>query len=119
MLGLQLTLASKIGIIANFDSSVTKIRGISLANTKQAVKRTRQAEKSRMSNKWQITRMSTHVKKVRTAIESKDLEAAKSAYISATSLIDSLAHKGLIHKNKAARLKSRLNKGIALLAKAA
>ncbi|MFI4937376.1 MAG: 30S ribosomal protein S20 [Candidatus Berkiellales bacterium] len=83
-----------------------------MANTKQAAKRARQAEKHRIDNKWQVSRMSTHIKRVLTAIEGKDATVAKAEYQSAVSLIDRLVNKGLVHKNKAARHKSRLSKHI-------
>jgi len=89
-----------------------------LANTKQALKRSRQAEKHRIENKWQISRMNTHLKRVLAAIESKDVNKAKEEYKIAISAADRLVNKGLIHKNKAARHKSRLNKHIAALAQA-
>lgn len=89
-----------------------------MANTKQALKRSRQAEKHRLENKWQISRMNTHIKRVLTAIESGDVSKAKAEYQTAISVTDKLANKGLIHKNKASRHKSRLNKHIAELAKA-
>ncbi len=89
-----------------------------MANTKQALKRARQAEKHRGENKWQISRMNTHIKKVIAAIESKDVVKAKAEYQIAISVIDRAANKGLIHQNKAARHKSRLNKPIAALAQA-
>ncbi|MBS0287739.1 MAG: 30S ribosomal protein S20 [Proteobacteria bacterium] len=87
-----------------------------MANTKQALKRSRQAEKHRVENKWQISRMNTHIKRVLAAIESKDANTAKTEYTSAVSVIDKMVNKGLVHKNKAARHKSRLNKHIAALA---
>lgn len=105
-------------IIANFPLSVTKTRSLPLANTKQALKRSRQAEKHRVSNKWQMSRMTTYIKRVLEAISSGDATKARAAYQSATSIIDRLAKKGLIHHNKAARHKSRLNKHIVALAKA-
>lgn len=89
-----------------------------MANTKQALKRSRQAEKHRLENKWQVSRMNTHLKRVLAAIESKDVNKAKEEYKAAISVTDKLANKGLIHKNKAARHKSRLNKHIAALAQA-
>ena len=62
-----------------------------MANSAQSRKRARQAEK--------------HI----AAVEAGDKEQAQSAYKSAAALIDKTANKGLIHKNKAARQKSRLN----------
>jgi len=60
----------------------------------------------------------TYLKRVYTAIEAKDLEAAKSTYAEAVPIIDRMADKGLIHKNKAARHKSRMNAHIKALATA-
>jgi len=53
--------------------------------------------------------MRTYIKKVVNAVASGDKAAAESAYQSAVPMIDRMARKGLIHKNKAARHKSRLN----------
>jgi small subunit ribosomal protein S20 len=53
--------------------------------------------------------MRTELKKVVSAIEAGDRQAAESALKTAAPLLDNLAGKGLIHKNKAARHKSRLN----------
>jgi small subunit ribosomal protein S20 len=53
--------------------------------------------------------MRTHVKKVVYAIEAGDKTAALDAYKAAVPVLDSMARKGLVHKNKAARHKSRLN----------
>lgn len=86
-----------------------------MANSKQALKRSRQAEKHRVGNKWQVTRMNTFIKRVLAAIESKNTDSAKAEYRTAVSLIDRLVGKGLVHKNKAARHKSRLNKHIAAI----
>ena len=60
--------------------------------------------------------MRTYIKKVVTAIHSGDQEAAAAAYKSAVPVIDAAAHKGLMHANKAARHKSRLNQRIKELA---
>jgi small subunit ribosomal protein S20 len=56
--------------------------------------------------------MRTKVKNVVSAIETADYEAAQAAFQKATPSIDAAANKGLIHKNKAARTKSRLNASI-------
>ncbi len=58
----------------------------------------------------------TYVKKVISAIASGDAEAAKKAYAEAVPVIDRMADKGIIHKNKAARHKSRLNAQVKALA---
>jgi len=80
-----------------------------LANIASARKRARQAITRRAHNMALRSRMRTHVKKVETAIESGDKEAAASAYSAAVAILDNSAGKGLIHANKAARHKSRLN----------
>jgi len=80
-----------------------------LANTAQARKRVRQAEKHRTLNAAQRSQMRTAMKKVLKAISAGDKAAAESAYKDAVPLIDRMAGKGLIHANKAARHKSRLN----------
>ena len=86
-----------------------------MANTKQALKRSKQAEKHRINNKWQISRMNTAIKKVIAAITAKESEVATKAHEAMSSVLDKLATKGLIHKNKAARYKSRLIKQIGAL----
>jgi len=80
-----------------------------VANSPQARKRARQAEKRRKHNHARRSMMRTYIKKVVKAIESGDREAAVAAYQAAVPVIDRLANKGLIHKNKAARHKRRLN----------
>ena len=60
--------------------------------------------------------MRTYIKSVYAAIESKDKEAAQSAYKSAVSIIDRNAKRGLHHGNKSSRLKSRLNARIKAMA---
>jgi small subunit ribosomal protein S20 len=81
-----------------------------LANTAQAKKRARQAVKNRAHNFSMRSRMRTAVKQVLNAIAAGDKDQATQAYQKAVPLIDSTARKGMIHKNKAARHKSRLNK---------
>jgi small subunit ribosomal protein S20 len=80
-----------------------------LANSAQAKKRAIQAEKHRQLNASQRSMLRTYVKKVLKAIAAKDAEQAQAAYKVAVPVIDGMANKGLIHKNKAARHKSRLN----------
>ncbi|MCK5383173.1 MAG: 30S ribosomal protein S20 [Gammaproteobacteria bacterium] len=83
-----------------------------MANSAQALKRSRQAEKSRQRNASQRSNMRTAIKKVIAAIATGDRDQAKQAYDSAVPVIDNAAGKGLIHANKAARHKSRLNNHI-------
>ncbi|KAF3976958.1 MAG: 30S ribosomal protein S20 [Methylococcales symbiont of Iophon sp. n. MRB-2018] len=80
-----------------------------MANTAQAKKRARQAEKNRIRNASQRSNMRTFIKKVIASIESGDKEATQVAYKAVVSTIDKAVSKGLIHKNKAARSKSRLS----------
>ena len=80
-----------------------------MANSAQARKRARQAETSRQRNASARSMMRTYIKKVVNAVASGDKAAAESAYQNAVPMIDRMARKGLIHKNKAARHKSRLN----------
>jgi small subunit ribosomal protein S20 len=87
-----------------------------VANSPQARKRARQAEKRRTHNSSLRSLVRTVIKKVNAAISSGDSAAAKSAYDSAVPVIDRLADKGIIHKNKAARHKSRLNAQVKALA---
>ncbi len=86
-----------------------------MANSPQAKKRARQAEKHRIRNAGMRSMMRTHVKKVVYAIEAGDKAAAETAYKDAVPVLDSMARKGLVHKNKAARHKSRLNAQIRAL----
>lgn len=79
-----------------------------MANLKQAKKRVRQSEKHRQHNASLRSMLRTYIKKVSTAVTSGDKKAALTALQEATSVIDRMAHKGIIHKNNAARNKSRL-----------
>lgn len=83
-----------------------------MANSAQSKKRARQAEKSRQLNASQRSRMRTCIKKVVNAIDKKDKASAEEAYKAAVPVIDNMARKGIIHKNKAARHKSRMNQHI-------
>ncbi len=83
-----------------------------MANSAQAAKRARQAEEQRQHNAGRRSMMRTSVKKVIKAIDSGDKEAARNAFKAAVPMIDRMANQGLVHKNKAARHKSRLNANI-------
>ena len=80
-----------------------------MANSPQARKRARQTEKRRQHNASRGSMLRSQLKKVVSAIEAGDKESASAAYKAATPVIDNAAGHGLIHKNKAARHKSRLN----------
>ena len=86
-----------------------------MANSAQARKRAKQAELHRQRNASQRSTLRTAIKKVAAAINAGDANAAKEAYKTAVPLIDRMAGKGLIHANKAARHKSRLNQHIRAL----
>lgn len=79
-----------------------------MANTAQAKKRARQAEVRRQRNTSERSMVRTYIKKVVKAIEDGQAKAAEVAYQAAIPIIDRMASKGIIHKNKAARHKSRL-----------
>ena len=86
-----------------------------MANIKSQIKRNRQNEKRRVHNRVYRGRARTFVAKARTAIASETPEAAKAAVAEAISQLDRAAGKGIIHKNNAARRKSRLMKRLATL----
>lgn len=79
-----------------------------MANTAQARKRARQAEKHREHNASLRSMMRTYIKRTTAAIEAGDKTVANEAFQKMTSAVDKMATKGLIHKNKAARHKSRM-----------
>lgn len=86
-----------------------------MANSKSAKKRAIQSEKNRQHNASRRSMMRTLVKKVQSAIDAGDKEAASAALTAAVPILDRYATKGLIHANKAARQKSRLNAHIKAL----
>ena len=87
-----------------------------MANSPQARKRARQGEKRRRHNASLRSMVRTYIKKVVAHIVEGDAAAAQAAYADAVPVIDRMADKGIIHKNKAARHKSRLNAQIKALA---
>ena len=86
-----------------------------MANTSSARKRVRQNERHKENNMALKSRMRTSVKKVIKAIDEKNAGEATELFKKAQPLIDSLARKGIIHKNKAANQKSRLMRHVASL----
>ena len=80
-----------------------------MANSPQAKKRARQAQKRRLHNKDLRSKLSTYIKKVRHKITDGDKTAAQEAFKQLVPVLDRMAGKAMIHKNKAARYKSRLN----------
>jgi small subunit ribosomal protein S20 len=87
-----------------------------MANTAQARKRARQAVKARAHNASLRSRLRSAIKAVRKAVAGGDKTAAQSVFRASTSVIDSIADKKIIHKNKAARHKSRLSAAIKAMA---
>lgn len=83
-----------------------------MANSAQAKKRARQAENNRQLNASQRSAMRTSLKKLDAAITAGDKEQATTAFKAAVPHLDRMARKGLIHKNAAARSKSRLNNAV-------
>ena len=79
-----------------------------MANTAQARKRARQAVQLNAHNSSQRSMLRTAIKAVRKAVEAGDKAAASQVFQSSVSTIDRIADKKIIHKNKAARHKSRL-----------
>ena len=80
-----------------------------MANSAQARKRARQAEARRQHNTAQRSMLRTSVKKVLKAVIAGEKDVATAAYKEAVPVIDRMAGRGILHKNKAARHKSRLN----------
>lgn len=90
-----------------------------MANSAQARKRARQALKQRAHNASLRSTLRTAIKRVRQAIDAGDQAAAQNVFQQSVSVIDRIADKKIIHKNKAARHKSRLSAQIKALVAAA
>jgi small subunit ribosomal protein S20 len=87
-----------------------------MANIASARKRARQSEKQRQHNASLRSELRSAVKSVRKAIEAGDRDSARGVFQRAASVIDSIADKRIIHKNKAARHKSRLSAAVKAMA---
>jgi small subunit ribosomal protein S20 len=79
-----------------------------MPNHKSAEKRVRQNEKRREINRGNRGRLRTGIKKLRAALESGEAGAAQELLPATVSLIDKAVQKGVLHRNAAARYKSRL-----------
>lgn len=90
-----------------------------MANIKSAQKRAKQTIVRNARNVAQRSMLRTAVKKVIKALDANDAKAAQDAFTSAQPLLDRMSARGLIHKNKAARHKSRLSARIKALQAAA
>ena len=89
-----------------------------MANIKSAKKRAKQSEKHRKHNASMRSMVRTYIKKVLAAIASGNKKEAEEAYKTTQPILDRMADNGLLHKNKAARHKSRLSAGIKKMAAA-
>lgn len=89
-----------------------------MANSAQARKRARQAVKARAHNASLRSRLRTAMKAVRKAVGAGDKAAAQQVFQQSMSVIDSIADKNIIHKNAAARYKSRLSAAVKAMDKA-
>lgn len=76
--------------------------------TKSAVKANRQNIKRREHNRALRSKLRTGLKAIRKALDAKDIDGAKELLTGTQSLVDKMATKGIIHRNTAARYKSRL-----------
>jgi small subunit ribosomal protein S20 len=90
-----------------------------LANSRSAIKRMRQNPKRRLRNRNFTGYARTSVKKARSAMETGSTQDARTATLEAISALDKAAEKGVIHKNNAARRKSRLMRQLAKIEKPA
>ncbi|GAB2703792.1 30S ribosomal protein S20 [Paenibacillus thermoaerophilus] len=88
-----------------------------MPNIKSAIKRVKTTEKRRLLNASQKSALRTAVKSFEAAAASSDVEKAKQALVIASKKLDKAVTKGLIHKNAAARKKSRLAKAFNALSK--
>lgn len=87
-----------------------------MPNIKSAIKRVNTNEKRRLLNASQKSALRTSIKAVEVAVTNNEVDSAKNALVAAVKKLDKAATKGLIHKNAAARKKSRLAKKINALA---
>jgi small subunit ribosomal protein S20 len=87
-----------------------------MANTAQARKRARQSVAQNQHNSSLRSMLRTAIKRIRTAIDTGDKAVANQLLIKTSSVIDSVADKKIIHKNKAARHKSRLAAAVKAIA---
>jgi small subunit ribosomal protein S20 len=107
-LGVDNGMADKQTTAPRDRGSLSLTDGDLVANTKSAEKAARQAQKHRVRNVALRSRMRTAVRSVTAAIAGKNKETAVATYKEAVPVIDALVNKQIIHRNKAARHKSRL-----------
>ncbi|MDQ4123947.1 MAG: 30S ribosomal protein S20 [Acidobacteriota bacterium] len=83
-----------------------------MPNHKSAEKRVRQTERRNEVNRRNRSRLRTEIKKLRSAITGKDGENSQTLLPTTVSMIDKMVAKGILHRNAAARYKSRLTKHV-------
>jgi small subunit ribosomal protein S20 len=106
-------------MISGFPSHTDIREQTAMANTKQAAKRAKQSTKQRSANVSLRTTLRSAIKRVQKAIAGGDAKAAATALRAEQSTIDAIADKRIIHKNKAARHKSRLAQQVKALSQRA
>jgi len=84
-----------------------------MANTKSAEKRARQALKHRDRNRGHVSKMRSAVKRLRATVAGGDKAKAQAMLVDTLAVVDATAGKKVIHRNAAARTKSRLSKAVA------
>lgn len=83
-----------------------------MANTKSAIKNIRKNERRRGINKARVTALRSQLKRLRTLLKAKDSAGASKELVKTISAIDRSIRKGVLHKNTAARYKSRLTRSV-------
>ena len=102
------TLLGRVPILRHLRLDGRRCRRELMPNHKSAEKRVRQSEKRRVINRSHRTKVRTYIKKLRTALDSGKSEDVQQVLPEAISVIDKSVQKGVMHKNAAARYKSRL-----------
>jgi small subunit ribosomal protein S20 len=89
-----------------------------MANTASAIKRTRQNERRNTKNQRNARRLKTQVRKLKRALDGNDAASAKNLLKPTISVVDKSVQKGVLKKNTASRIKSRLTRRVRALASA-
>lgn len=90
-----------------------------MAHSLSARKRVRQNARRRALNRWRLRALRTALKDFRAAVAGGDVTAARDVLRSASAVVDRSAQKGIIHRNQAARRKSRMSAAVRKMAEAA
>ena len=105
-------------LIYSFSFAIYNLSDQIMANSAQARKRARQADRQRSHNASLRSTLRTAIKRVRQAIDAGDKTAAQDVFQQSVAVLDRIADKKIVHKNKASRTKSRLSAQIKALAAA-